>query len=420
MELEAKRTELLSQAKTLLEKEGATAEDISSANDLMAQAETVEKQIAARAALANIEVRAAGSNRKTLPSNPAAASFDKKDIRSYSLLRAISLRAAGKELDGLEKEVNDEIARRSGKRPEGFYVPMQAMDTRALDLSAGTGSVGVNLVPEMIELLRDKLVVNQLGATVMSNMSGKFSLPRQSGGATAYWVGEAGAPTTSAQSIDQVPFVPKTVGAYTDISRQFVNQTSIDAEAFVRNDLARVLANAIDKAAISGLGSSNEPKGILNTAGIGSVAGGTNGLAPTWANIVALETAVLAANASADKLAYLTNSKVIGKLKVTDKTSGGYGQFLLGSDGKLNGYDVAVTNAVTSTGTKGTASGVTSTMLFGNWSDLVLALFSGLDVTVDPYSGSTSGTLRIVALQDIDIQLRHAASFAAITDLLTA
>lgn len=347
-----------------------------------------------------------------------SAGMPARDMAKYSLVRALSRRINNQPLDGLEAEVSAEIALRSGKPATGFYVPM-TINNRALDTSAGTGAVGVNLMPDLIELLRNKLVLNQLGATVMGDMVGKFSLPRQSGGATGYWVGESGAPTASAQAIDQVAFTPKTVGAFTDISRQFINQSSVDAETFVRNDLAAVLARSIDLAGYAGSGSSNQPTGVINTSGISTVSHGTNGGAETWATMVSYETKVLAANVDpGSKLGYLSNSKVSAALKTTDKTSGGYGQFILGLDGKVNNYPFAISNAVSSTGSKGSASGTLSTVVFGNWADLVIAMWGGLDITVDPYTGSSSGTVRIVALQDCDVEVRHAASFAVATDVI--
>jgi HK97 family phage major capsid protein len=293
-----------------------------------------------------------------------------------------------------------------------------AYSNRALTTSTGTGGVGVILESDYIELLRNAMVLNQLGSTIMAGMTGKFSIPRQSGGATAYWVGESGAPTASNQTLDQVAFVPKTVGAYTDISRQFINQTSIDAENFVKNDLTKVIAIAIDTAGLVGTGSSNQPTGITNTSGIISVSHGTNGGAETWPLIVSYETDVLAANVSPTaKLSYVGNSKVSGALKQLDKTTGGFGQFVLGPDGKVNNYNFAVTNSLPATGTKGSGTGL-STMIYGNFADLVVAFWNGLDLMVDPYTGSSSGTVRIVALQDVDVEVRHPLSFAVATDII--
>jgi HK97 family phage major capsid protein len=269
-------------------------------------------------------------------------------------------------------------------------------------------------------------MVKLLGATVMTDLHGPVAIPRQTAGATTYWLAEAGAPTESDQAFDQVTMTPHTVGAFTDYTRRLLLQSSIDVEAFVRHDLAIRITTGVDLAAINGSGSSNQPRGILNTSGIGSVAGGTNGAVPSLANIVALESAVATANADIGSLAYLTNAKVRGKLKTVDVSTAGAGKFLWGEArdeqgiGELNGYRAGVSNQVPSNLTKGTSSSVCSAIIFGNWADLMIGMWSGLDVLVDPYSNSTSGTIRVVAFQDVDIAVRQAASFAAMLDALTS
>jgi hypothetical protein len=70
--------------------------------------------------------------------------------------------------------------------------------------------------------------------------------------------------------------------------------------------------------------------------------------------------------------------------------------------------------------TKGTSAGVCSAIILGNWSDLIIGQWGGLDILVDPYTGATAGTHRVVALQDVDIAVRRVASFVAIMDALTS
>ena len=262
------------------------------------------------------------------------------------------------------------------------------------------------------------MVINALGAQFLTGLVGKIAIPKQSGGATAYWVAESGAPTESQQTVAQVTMQARTVGAYTDISRQLLKQSSIDVEAFVQRDLATVLGLAIQQAAISGTGADNQPSGLL-TLITPSVAGGTDGLAPTWAHIVELETDVSVANADIGSMAYLTNAKVRGKLKGTSKVSGQNGFVWESGNTPLNGYGAAVTNAVPSNLAKGAGTNL-SAMLFGNFADLLIGMWGGLDLMVDPYSGSTSGTVRVVALQDVDVAVRHAESFATMVDIITA
>lgn len=300
------------------------------------------------------------------------------------------------------------------------------------DLVVGTATAGGHLVAtellgsSFIELLRNAMVLDALGATFLTNLNGNIAIPRQTGGATTYWVAENGAPTESQQAVDQVTATPKTVGAFTDYSRRLLLQSSIDVEMFVRMDLASQLAVEMERAALNGSGSSNEPTGLLNISGIGAVVGGTNGLAPTYAHMVGLETAVGNANANTGRLAYLTNSKVRGKLRTTEEFASTNGRPVWtsvagaqGRYGEVLGYEAHVTNNMPSNLTKGTSSGVCSAIAYGNWAELMIFMWGGLDLMFDPYSLSTTGAKRLVALQDCDINVRHATSFAAMKDALT-
>ena len=378
------------------------------------------------------EARAAVLERMGSKQQPVRETADlglsEKEVREFSFVRAINALAnpadrQAQRAAAFEFEVSEAAAAHYGKDNRGITVPM---DVLKRTLTVGTATAGGNtvatdlLASDFISLLRNRAVVMGLGTRVMTGLQGNVAIPRATSAATAYWVQEANAPTGSQQAFDQVTMSPKTVGAYTDISRKLLLQSSIDVESFVRDDLATVLGLEIDRAAINGSGSSNQPTGILQTSGIGSVAGGTNGAAPSYQNIIDLESQVAIANADVGSLSYLTNPKVRGKLKATF-TNTTYGEIpIYGADNSLNGYSVAVTNQVPSNLTKGSASSVCSAIIFGNFADLMIGMWGSISLMVDPYSSSTSGTVRVVALQDIDIAVRNAVSFAAMKDALTA
>lgn len=361
------------------------------------------------------------------PVPTAEIGLTEKEARQFSFMRAINALAnpgdrRAQEAAAFEREASEAAARAMGKTAQGIMVPADVMRR---DLVAGTPTAGGNtvatdmLASSFIELLRNRMALDKLGITVLSGLNGNVAIPRQSGGATAYWVAENNAPTESQQTIDQVTLTPKTVGAFTDISRRLLLQSSIDVEGFVRSDLATILALAIDSAGINGTGASNQPTGVLNTAGIGSVAGGTNGANVTWQNIIDLESAIATANADVGNMAYLTNAKQRGRMKSIQKVAT-YGDTFIwdGGTAPLNGYGAVISNQVPSNLTKGTSNGVCSAILFGAWNNLVMGLWGGLDLMVDPYTGSTAGTVRVVALQDVDFAVRHAESFAAMKDAL--
>jgi HK97 family phage major capsid protein len=355
-----------------------------------------------------------------------------KEVNQFSFIRLINALANPADRQAVqaasfEFEASRAVAKQLKKEPSGAFIPF---DVLRRDLVVGTDSAGGYLVStdllsqNFIDMLRNRMMCQRLGAITLGGLVGDVAIPKQGGGATAYWVAESGAPTESQQTIAQLALAPKTVGAFTDLSRKLLKQSSIDVEGFVRMDLSTILALALDSAAIEGTGADNQPTGILNTTGIGDVAcGDPDGAAPVWADIVALETEVAVDNADIGALAYLTNAKARGKLKTTEKASN-TGLFVWenGNEpgfGMLNGYRAAASNQVPSDLTKGAGTAL-SAIIFGNWADLIMALWGTVDILVDPYTGSTAGTVRVVALQDADIGVRHAESFAAAQDAVTA
>lgn len=368
-----------------------------------------------------VALRSIDKSKPEAPALDSSIGMSQKEVKQFSVVRAINALTTGDwSRAGFEREASQAQSDKLGKTARGFFLPTDVQR----DLTVGTATAGGNLVAtdllsgSFIDLLRNKMQVMDLGATMLTDLQGAVAVPRQSGGSTAYWVAESGAVTESAASFDQMTLSGKTVGAFSDLSRKLLLQSSIDIESFVRNDLATTLALEIDRAAINGSGSSNQPTGILAQSGVSNIAGGTNGAAPTWANIVALESAVANANADIGSLAYLTNSAVRGKLLTTEKASG-TAQFVWNDNNTMRGYNAAVSNQVPNNLTKGSTSGSCSAIIFGNFADLVIGMWGGLDIAVDTSTGSASGTVRVVALQDVDCGVRHATSFAKMVDATT-
>ena len=336
----------------------------------------------------------------------AEIGLSEAETRSFSFLRALNYLAnpgdrAAREAAAFEIEASNAAAKKAGRVSRGITVPYDVMRR---DLKTSPATQGGNLVQtdldaaNFIDLLRNSSVLDQAGATTLTGLQGNIAIPRQSGAATAYWVAEGGAPTESQQAIQQVSMIPRTCGAFTDISRKLLIQSSIDVEQMVRNDIAKVIALEIDRAALYGTGSSNEPLGLHNTSGIGTESITANN--PTFAQVVNMESDVAAANALMGNLAYITGATIRGAMKVKAKDSGS-GLFLWDGNNTVNGYNAYMSNQVEA-----------GDIWFGNWSDCIIGYWSSLDLLVDPYTHSTSGTIRITALQDVDVAFRHAASFS--------
>jgi HK97 family phage major capsid protein/HK97 family phage prohead protease len=326
-----------------------------------------------------------------------------KETRSFSFVKALNYLsnqgdAQARRDAAFEIEVGEAAAKQYERSSNGIVIPNEVLRR---DLVVGTPTAGGDLVDDVllagsfIDLLRNRLSIAQAGATMLTGLQGNVSIPRQTSAATAYWVGENASPTESQQAIDQVNMTPKTVGAFVDYSRRLLLQSSIDVEGMVRNDLARVIALEIDRAAIYGTGSSNQPQGLTNVSGIGSETLTGTG---TFTEYIAMETDVAAANADAGALRYIVNATTRGGLKGTKKDAGS-GEFVF-ADNEINGYPVIVSNQLAS-----------NDALFGDFSMFIMGMWSGLDLTVDPYAGATAGTVRVIALQDVDFAVKQPSAF---------
>ncbi len=356
------------------------------------------------------------------------------EARQFSFMRAIYALAnpgnrKAQEAAAFEYDASAAVAEKMGRSAKGIMVPMEVLSARAGQTvnpaSAGGNLVATNLLTgSFIDLLRNKMLLARMGITTLTGLVGDIAVPKQLSGTACYWVDEGGDPAESAASFGQVAMIPKTIGARTEISRKLLLQSSLDIEAFIRNDLATTVALGIDAAAISGKGTGSEPKGLLKNSDIAEVAIGANGGVISWSKVVELWSKVALENADVGNTGFITNSLVCGQLMTTEK-SAGTAKFLVdgfpGADGfvALAGGRCGITNQMPHNLTKGTGKDL-SALIFGNFADLMVGMWGTLDLTIDPYSKAESGTVRVIALQDVDVAIKRAQSFAAIKDIKTA
>lgn len=331
---------------------------------------------------------------------------------------------------GFELECSKAVEQVSDRNLRGnLHIPHDVLLRRISHRAAtvGSGTAGGNLVESQllaenyVDLLRNQLAMFQAGALFIDGLVGNIRIPRQTGTANTFWLAENGTPSESSATFDQISMSPKTVGAYSELSRLTLLQSTPAIDGLVMRDLAASITQAIDLAAISGSGSSNQPTGLLNQSGIGVTSLGTNGAAPDWDAIVNMESAVAAGNAEGQKPAYLTNTLVRGRLKRTFVDPGS-GERVWDNRSPLapvNGTHAVVSNQVPANLTKGSGTNL-SAILYGNWADLIVGMWGGLDLQVNPYSLDTSGQVLITSFQTVDIALRHAQSFNVIVDAITA
>lgn len=404
-----------------------------------AQFDALQTQITDKRAEIQREEQREENLRFINPGNPGESQLkpEERELdemkKRYSLHKVVrSLNGQGA-FDGIEKEIHDETVKRAsgvaGIAFQGIAVPTDLQKRRAevrsdaQTVTADSGAYGANLVAtdlqSPIEFLRPKPILETLGARMLTGLTGNLKFPTNDGGIVATWEGEEDTIDYTKNAIGSKDMTPKRLGASVLISIQNLMQSAFDLEMMTVEDINLAIAQAIDAAGINGAGSGNVPMGILNATGVNAVTGGTNGLAPTWAHLVALETAVYTANAQAAKMGYLINPVTRGKLKTTPKESG-QPIYLMGENGQINGYNSAVSTLVPSNLTKGTSSGVCSAGIFGDFSQLLIGQWAFMDLSVDNVSKKRSGYVELTANTFVDILVRQPKAFSRVKDWLTA
>ena len=356
----------------------------------------------------------------------AFAGKEKKEGRKFSFIKFIREISNGQGLTGIEAEAAEygrQECTRLGLSAQGHVIPSFLMRA-STGQNAGTALEGGNLGEQMrsryVEMLKEKLVVSQLGATVLTDLVGTLPVITSSQ-ITANWAGEGASAAVSKANYAKATMTPHRNTVKMAVSKDLLRQTSYDVEADLLDKMTSAHANLIEAAAIAGTGTSNQPKGILNTTGIGSVEIGTNGGAITWNKVVELESTINSKNANKGSLGYLTNSKVFGNLKTTLKAANS-GRFIVEdvNPGVMNGYKVDWSNLVPADLTKGTASNKCSALIFGNWQDLYIGSWGGVDIVIDPLTKAGEAEILLYLNSWDDCLVAEPKSFAAIKDITVA
>ena len=339
--------------------------------------------------------------------------LSRRQIERYSLVNVLRClifpnEPKYRQAAAFEIECSDAAAKASPVETRGIRVPIdvnQNWQTRTL--TAGTATDGAELVAtnllagSFIDILRNLSICLSLGGTTIEGLVGNVAVPRKTAGASAAWLATEGADVGNSEpQFDAVSLTPKTLGCYADMTRQLLLQSTPAIENLVRADLAEAVATAIDLAGLYGSGADGQPRGIANQTGINTP---TNfaGPVPTWPEIVNMKSAVSVDNALLGQLGYAIDPAMQGSLQTSPKESG-YPVYIMGEDGqRLAGYKCAVSSQV-----------VAGDVFFGNWADLIIGFWGGLDLLVDPYTLGRSGGVRVIVHQSCDIGVRHPVSFA--------
>lgn len=346
--------------------------------------------------------------------------FSKKEQKEYSYARAMAAAIGlveGKREKTFELEISDEIRKSlplNSKDHGGIMVPLQ---TRA-GLDSKTSTAGAEFVytqfgGELIELLQKKAVVAALGARIRTGLSSPISFPRKTSEGAATWVTEnPGSDVAEADDVTEtVTLTPKSLTRSTSISRQLIVQSVVDAEADIRASISNAIALAIDQAGIHGTGANNQPQGIYYASNVNAMAMGG---APTFGKLVDMITEVATDNAILGNLGWVTTPGMAGKLLQTlVASSAGSAMIWSGTilDGLMAGYKAMASNQIKSALGAGSEHGI----VFGNWADLLIGMFGGIEITVDPYRLKKQAMIEYTIFGMADVLIRHPQSFCKST-----
>lgn len=337
--------------------------------------------------------------------------LSQKDQKRFSMLRLMEAIAnpndrTAQKRAAFELEVSAEAQRGFGSdfKCRGEFIPSNLLAQR--DLSAGTATDGAELVAtnllagSYIEVLRNSMVMAQAGITMLPGLVGNVDIPRQTSGAASTWISaEDGDATESEAQFDQVSLAPKDLACYTEVTRRLIQQSTPAIEGIVLRDLAIAQALGIDSAVLYGSGSSGQPRGVANQTGINTL--DLAAADPTYAELIAIITKVLEDNALSGSLRWMISPAGWEALSTTSKQASGVeGNFILGDNARIAGYDYNVSNQVT-----------TEEYFFGDWSQVLLGEWGGLEMNVDPYTHSLKGKIRYITFKTVDVAVRHPESF---------
>ena len=368
------------------------------------------------------------SYRPDLAGSSARDSED-RDASKFSIGRLIRSQFNGHAIDGVERELCDEgnsEARSAGLKLSGYMISSRAFESvsehRDLTATGGTGgdqggmTIGTRK-NSLLGSLFNSLFIARAGATVLDGLTGNLDLPRIIDGSDPAHKAENATADEHSPTMDDLSLSPNRLPTYIDVSNQLLLQSS-DATLtkIIERHLRQKLLTIMEAAFINGDGT-NKPTGILGVSGIGDVALGTDGAAPTHADLVNLIKEVSVDNALDGSSAFAINSATAAKLKTVAKIASTDSMTLLDDRAPniLSGYPFFESNAIPSNLTKGTGTAL-SAIIFGSWADFYIGQWSGIEILVDRYTKQTEGMTRIHAAVYYDGGPIRPQSFAAIKD----
>ena len=315
----------------------------------------------------------------------------------YSILKAINEELNGKQYSEETRALVDagmaEFKQANVSYNSNLVIPMQMR--AAIDTTTGDPAIYENKEATLLPL-REKLVLAQAGANFLTGIQGEISIPVYSGSNVA-WAGETAAAADGEGTFSEVVLKPKRLTTKVSVSKAFLTQTSEDVENMLRNDILNAVAAKLESTILSDTTSvTGAPTGLFtSTLAIPTVtlaSGETN-----YDLVVNMEAKIETGNAGGN-LVYVANPAGKAALKRSKAIEGKF----VWADNEVNGYDAVSTSALKATGK----------VICANWSDLVVAQFGGIEVTVDPFTSAADGKINLILNAYFDFAPRRKESFA--------
>jgi hypothetical protein len=135
-------------------------------------------------------------------------------------------------------------------------------------------------------------------------------------------------------------------------------------------------------------------------------------MTPTWAEVLEMPARIESADAALASLAWAMSPHGAKLLRSTAKVSSTDSVMIMEAPDALAGYPAARTTGLTTDD-----SPQTSLIIFGDWQQLLIGYWSGVDVLVNPYEATAyaKGRVLVRAMRDVAVAVRHGESFAHAT-----
>lgn len=256
-----------------------------------------------------------------------------------------------------------------------------------------------HLAARFIDNLRNASAFLQAGATMLPGLSSDVEIPGGDQNIAAAWLASEDANVAESNpTFRKVTLAPKDLGAYTDVTRRMLQQSTIAMEAYIRMQMVDAIRIAIDLSVGYGTGATGQPEGLSNTTGIGSVTFAA--AVPTRGEIIDLRTSIADTNRGRG-VTYIGNSSMVGDLQKT-KVDAGSGVFLMGDNAdRLVGNRFIESNQITD-----------GDLFCGVFDDVLIGMWGGLELARSTEAKFLSGGLRFRVIQTVDVDFARVGSFS--------